>query len=110
MAYDDIKASINEANQGKVRVELRKVGDTQPFYVSSLLVAPFYTRLMKEKPFLAFIEIKQYAVTAKVVELQSDSVVIEWSYDGPDKFSEVFTHHPFLWEMAIEKQTGSVTE
>lgn len=110
MVWLGIEASITDLNQGKVRVELRHRGDTQPFYTSPFLTAPFYARMLKEKPFLAFIEIKKYTITAKVVELQSEAVVIEWSYAGPETFQETEVHHPFLWQAAIQNATGSVTE
>jgi len=105
-----LKSAVRDVNQGKVRVELWNSGENEPFYVSSLITAPFYSRMMKEKPFIAFIEIKKYAITAKIVEIQTDAVVIEWSYDGPEKFSEIETHHPFMWEQAMTQATGSVTE
>jgi len=66
--------------------------------------------LMKEKPFTAFLEIKKFDITAKVVEMQSDSVVIEWTYVGETTFSEVETHHPLLWEVALQKMTDVVTD
>lgn len=106
----DLKPHISVVNQGKVRVELVDPSTNRVFYVSPFITAPLYKRMMKEKPFMAFLEIKKYTITAKVVEVQSDSIVIEWSYDGLDKFMEVETHHPLLWEVALQKMTDSVTE
>ncbi len=105
---ETLKGAISVVNLGKVRVELRIPSTDEIIYVSPTLTAMFYSRMLKEKPFTAFIEIKKYQIEAKIVELKYESVVIEWTYRGPETFSEVDTYHPLMWEHAIDTLTASV--
>jgi hypothetical protein len=105
-----VEFKLRGVNQGKVLVEMWDKRINQMFYVSPPIVSPLYKRLLKEQPFMAFILIRPYTITAEIKAIQSDGLVIEWSYVGPETFKEVETHHPLLWQVSIEKLTASVTE